>query len=170
MILKGYLTATHYSVLPCFRVFFRQTWISRPMQLFWYVFLDSLPPVVILLSVCLSVFLSVCVFFHPSSETEPFICLCLPLNGSTRLTLGPSLRPSLCVSINLSVLPSDHSSVRPSLCVCPSVRLSIRLSVRLFVYLSIIGNGTFSTPFPAVLSSLRRNYCGKQMNSVSFTF
>ena len=134
----------------------------------------SLHPAVCLfllcLSVCLSVFLSVCVFFHPSSETEPFICLCLPLNGSTRLTLGPSLRPSLCVSINLSVLPSDHSSVRPSLCVCPSVRLSIRLSVRLFVYLSIIGNGTFSTPFPAVLSSLRRNYCGKQMNSVSFTF
>ena len=158
------------------------------MQLFWYVFLDSLPPVVILLSfclsvyrcvslytplsvffycaylcVCLSVFLSVCVFLHPSSETEPFICLCLPLNGSTRLTLGPSLRVSINPSVRLtrlsrlprsippsiplciyqSVCPSDTSvtsacaSVRPSLCVCPSVLLSFAPSVCPFVCSSV---------------------------------
>ena len=130
--------------------------VCRCVSLYTPLSVSFTVPICLSVPVCLSVFLSVCVFFHPSSDTEPFICLCLPLNGSTRLTLGPSLRLSLCVSTNPSVRLTIH--------------LSVRLSVRLFVCLSIIRNGTFSTPFPAVLSSLRRNYCGKQMNSVSFTF
>jgi hypothetical protein len=58
---------------------------------------------------------------------------------SVRLSIRPSVHPSVCPSVRLSIRPSVHPSICPSVrlsirpsvhpSVCPSVRLSIRPSV-----------------------------------------